>query len=113
MLVLVLLPLVVLTCCLEVTSGATTSAVVICALMASASALVRVEAEPDPPLTVEPKDLCVPGMTTSRLEPSASIFDSIFLVAPWPIETMAMTEPIPITMPRIVKADRGLLADSE
>ena len=34
------------------------------------------------------------------------------LVAPWPIETSAMTEEMPITMPRTVRPERVLLAES-
>jgi len=40
-----------------------------------------------------------------------SILDWIEPEAPWPIETMAITEPMPMTMPRMVKNDRDLLAE--
>jgi hypothetical protein len=29
---------------------------------------------------------------------------------PWPIDTIAITDPIPITIPKIVKPERALLA---
>jgi hypothetical protein len=48
-------------------------------------------------------------MTITRLEPSDWILAAIEFWAPWPIATMAMTEAMPITMPKIVKDERTLL----
>ena len=36
------------------------------------------------------------------------MFDSMDAFAPWPIESMAMTDAIPMTMPSIVSPDRTL-----
>jgi hypothetical protein len=49
-------------------------------------------------------------VTTSKFEPIDWIDDWIELCAPWPTEIMAMTEPMPITMPRTVNPDRILFA---
>ena len=40
------------------------------------------------------------------------MLDSMELCAPWPIETIAITEAMPIIIPKIVKLDRTLLPES-
>jgi len=52
-------------------------------------------------------------VTTSKLVPSDSMLLVIAAEAPCPTDIMAITEPIPITIPKIVKAERDLLEERE
>src|SRR5580698_2626498 len=73
---------------------------------ALASAVVNVDAEPNPPRT--PALLvALPGDTTSRLLPSALIWSLTCFCAPSPSPTVRMTAAIPIRMPSIVSNDRN------
>ena len=51
-------------------------------------------------------------VTSSTLEPSASIWDSTADEEPVPTATRTITEPTPIISPRMVSPDRSLLAAS-
>jgi hypothetical protein len=74
---------------------------------------VSVFAPPRPALTPKPPALrCAPGLIIIKLDPSDCIDDCIEAVAPWPMDTSAITEEIPMTMPKIVSPERTLLADS-
>jgi len=50
-------------------------------------------------------------VTKIKLEPIDWMLDWIEFCAPWPIEIMAITELMPMTMPRIVSPDLALLAE--
>ena len=41
------------------------------------------------------------------------MLEEILEVAPWPTEIMAITEAMPMTIPKMVKADLDLLEDNE
>lgn len=71
---------------------------------ASASALVRVVAEPKPPRT--PSLVELPGEMISRLDPSALIWSLTDCCAPSPRPTDRVTDAMPIMMPRIVRMER-------
>ena len=47
----------------------------------------------------------------TRLAPVDSMLEVMELVLPWPTATSAMTEAMPMTMPRTVSPDRALLAE--
>src|SRR3989344_70042 len=79
--------------------------------IASASACVRLVAEPRPADTPKPCSRCIPGETCIRFEPSDSIEDEMVLDAPVPIETIAITEEMPMTIPKIVRPERTLFAE--
>src|SRR5579859_5155303 len=81
--------------------------------MAVSSSLVRLLAVPLPAETPNaPVVRCAPGIISMRLEPSDWMLEDIELCAPWPTETSAMTEAMPMTMSRMVKPERTLLAES-
>src|SRR3989339_355094 len=50
---------------------------------------------------------------TKRFEPSDWTLFVILCVEPWPMATIAMTEAMPMTIPKIVSTERDLLAESE
>lgn len=77
--------------------------------IASASARVKVEAEPNPP-RVPSLDVVDPGATISRFEPSELIGSSTSSCAPWPRPTVRITEAMPITIPSMVSTERSRLA---
>src|SRR3989344_6617002 len=80
--------------------------------IASASSFVSVFAPPRPADAPNPCVRCAPGVTCIRFEPSDSIEDEILFEAHVPIETIAMTDEMPITIPRIVSPERPLFAES-
>src|SRR3989339_647181 len=48
-----------------------------------------------------------------RFEPNPSMLDCMDAFAPFPMETIAITEAIPITIPSMVRPERTLLAERE
>src|SRR3989344_742881 len=110
MVVLVLLPAAT-TCNLRETSGET-AVTPSMFLTISMSSFFRVCAVPRPEETIPRPGWTIPGRIVKRFEPRPSILDWIATLAPLPIETIAITEAIPMTMPSIVKPDRALLADN-
>src|ERR1051325_11851594 len=75
---------------------------------ASASSCVKLWAEPRPEETCVPGPRWEPGSTKIKFDPIDWMLDWMDCSAPCPIETIAITEPIPITMPSIVSPDRTL-----
>src|SRR3989344_2268345 len=59
-----------------------------------------------------PTPRCAPGITITKLDPNDWILDSIVPLAPCPMDIIAITEPIPITIPRTVRPDLALLTNS-
>src|SRR6266545_911868 len=72
--------------------------------MALASCGVRVGVVPLPKLT-PPLD-AVPGWMRRLLAPMFLMVRCTAVLVPWPISVMAMTADTPMTMPRVVSADR-------
>jgi hypothetical protein len=71
--------------------------------------MVRVLAEPLPALTKVPGPRWAPGWTRIRFDPMDAMLDWIEFAAPCPIDTIAITEPMPITIPKIVSPVLALL----
>jgi len=82
-------------------SGATTAEE-----RATASAIVNVVADPNPPRTPA-EDVALPGETMSKLLPSAAIRLRTSTCAPWPRPTVRMTAAMPMRMPSMVRIDRS------
>jgi hypothetical protein len=75
-------------------------------LSAVASAMVSVDADPNPPR--RPPLVELPGEMINRLPPSAdSCFDTC-CCAPWPSPTVNTTAAIPMRIPSEVRAERNL-----
>ena len=78
---------------------------------AVASAMVSVDADPNPPRT--PPLVELPGETISRFPPSAASCLDTFCCAPCPSPTVRTTAAMPMRMPSAVRVERSLWARME
>src|SRR3989339_1004567 len=79
--------------------------------MAWASLKTKVVAEPKPDLAAEPRLRDEPGITINKLAPKDWKLFLMSKEAPCPMATILITEAMPMTMPKIVRAERDLLAE--
>src|SRR3989339_654903 len=77
------------------------------------SSFFKVCDAPRPEETIPRPGWTTPGIIVKRFEPNPSMLDWIDTFAPLPIETIAITEAMPMTMPSMVRPERTLLAERE